>query len=70
MSTVKEGVLDGSGKRFGIIASRFNDFITRKLIEGAMDCLLRHNVLAESITIVWVPGAFEIPLVSQKLRQD
>ena len=70
MSTVKEGLLDGSGKRFGIIASRFNDMITRKLIEGAMDCLLRHNVAADAITIVWVPGAFEIPLAAQKLAQS
>ena len=70
MSAVKEGKLDGSGKKFGIIASRFNDFITRKLIEGAMDCLLRHNVSSEDITIVWVPGAFEIPLAAQKLAQS
>lgn len=70
MSAVKEGKLDGSGKKFGIIASRFNDFITRKLIEGAMDCLLRHNVASEDITIVWVPGAFEIPLAAQKLAQS
>jgi 6,7-dimethyl-8-ribityllumazine synthase len=67
MSTVKEGHLDAAGKRFGIIASRFNDMITNKLIEGAMDCLLRHNASAESITIVWVPGAFEIPLAAQKV---
>ena len=67
MSTVKEGQLDGTGKRFGIIASRFNDMITHKLIEGAMDCLLRHNVASDSIAIVWVPGAFEIPLAAQKL---
>lgn len=67
MSTVKEGHLDGAGKRFGIIASRFNDMITHKLIEGAMDCLVRHNTAVETITIVWVPGAFEIPLAAQKL---
>ncbi len=67
MPTIKEGLLDGSQKRFGIIAGRFNDLITRKLIDGAMDCLLRHNVAAEAITIVWVPGAFEIPLAAQKL---
>jgi 6,7-dimethyl-8-ribityllumazine synthase len=70
MSALKEGKLDGSGKKFGIIASRFNDFITRKLIEGAMDCLLRHNVSSEDVTIVWVPGAFEIPLAAQKLAQS
>ena len=67
MSTVKEGHLDGAGKRFGIIASRFNDMITHKLIEGAMDCLVRHNTAVETITVVWVPGAFEIPLAAQKL---
>ncbi|MBN1760090.1 MAG: 6,7-dimethyl-8-ribityllumazine synthase [Chitinispirillaceae bacterium] len=70
MSTVKEGHLDAAGKRFGIIASRFNDMITSKLIEGAMDCLLRHNASTESITIVWVPGAFEIPLAAQKLASS
>jgi 6,7-dimethyl-8-ribityllumazine synthase len=67
MSTVKEGHLDAAGKRFGIIASRFNDMITNKLIEGAMDCLLRHNAAADAVTIVWVPGAFEIPLAAQRL---
>ncbi len=70
MSTVREGFLDGSGKHFGIVASRFNEMITRKLIEGAMDCLLRHNVAADSITLVWVPGAFEIPLAAQKCAQS
>jgi 6,7-dimethyl-8-ribityllumazine synthase len=70
MSTVKEGLLDGAGKRFAIVASRFNDLITRKLIEGAMDCLVRHNADADAITIVWVPGAFEIPLAAQKLAQS
>jgi 6,7-dimethyl-8-ribityllumazine synthase len=70
MSTIIEGLLSGSGKRFGIVAARFNDMITRKLIEGAMDCLLRHNVGEDAITIVWVPGAFEIPLAAQKLAQS
>ncbi len=70
MPTVKEGLLNGAGKRFAIVAGRFNDMITRKLIEGAMDCLLRHNVDEDSITIVWVPGAFEIPLIAQKLAQS
>lgn len=67
MSTIIEGVLNGSGKRFGIVASRFNDMITRKLIEGAMDCLLRHGVDQAAITIVWVPGSFEIPLAAQRM---
>lgn len=70
MSTIIEGMLDGSGKRFGIVASRFNDLITRKLIDGAMDCLIRHKVATDSITLAWVPGAFEIPLVAQKLARS
>ena len=67
MSTIVEGLLNGSGKRFGIVASRFNDMITRKLIDGAMDCLLRHGADSAAITIVWVPGSFEIPLAAQKM---
>ncbi len=65
-----EGKLDGSGKRFGLVASRFNELITRKLLEGAMDCLIRHNTETENITIVWVPGAFEIPLAAQKMARS
>lgn len=61
------GKLDARGKRFAIVASRFNDFITSKLIEGAMDCLIRHNCAEKDMTLVRVPGAFEIPLVAQKL---
>jgi 6,7-dimethyl-8-ribityllumazine synthase len=67
MPTVIEGVLDASGKRFALIASRFNELISRKLLEGAVDCLVRHNVDKKNITIVWVPGSFEIPTVAQKL---
>ncbi|MCU0608288.1 MAG: 6,7-dimethyl-8-ribityllumazine synthase [Chitinispirillaceae bacterium] len=67
MSAVKEGILDGSGKRFGIVVSRFNDLISKKLLEGAMDCLLRHKTEKDAITVVWAPGALEIPLVAQKM---
>lgn len=67
MSTVIEGVLDATGKKFGLVAGRFNELITRKLIEGATDCLVRHNADTKSLTTVWVPGAFEIPLVARKL---
>jgi len=70
MSTVKEGLLDASAGRFAIVASRFNDMITKKLIDGAMDCLMRHKANGENITIVWVPGAFEMPLVAQKLARS
>jgi 6,7-dimethyl-8-ribityllumazine synthase len=67
MPAVKEGILDGSGKRFGIIVSRFNELISKKLLEGALDCLLRHKTDKDAITIVWTPGALEIPLVAQKM---
>jgi 6,7-dimethyl-8-ribityllumazine synthase len=67
MSTVVEGQLSAAGRRFAIVASRFNEMIGKKLLEGAIDCLVRHNAGTESITIVWVPGAFEIPLIAKKL---
>ena len=51
----------GEGRRFGIVVSRFNDFITRPLLAGARDCLLRHGVADDAIEAVWVPGAWEIP---------
>ena len=65
-----EGKLLGSGKKFAIIGSRFNEFITSKLIAGATDGLVRHDVKPEDITTVWVPGAFEIPLVAQKAAKS
>ncbi|HEX3019525.1 MAG TPA: 6,7-dimethyl-8-ribityllumazine synthase [Chitinispirillaceae bacterium] len=67
MSTVVEGMLNGSGKKFALVVSRFNELITRKLLEGAMDCLIRHNADHQDITVVWVPGAFEIALAAQRL---
>lgn len=64
-----EGMLLGKGLKFGLVVSRFNEFITKKLLEGAEDALLRHGVNQEDIEIAWVPGAFEIPLIAQKLAQ-
>jgi len=69
MSKPIEGMLLGKGLKFGLVISRFNEFITKKLLEGAQDALLRHNVSEEDIEIAWVPGAFEIPLVAKKLAQ-
>lgn len=63
---ITEGKLLGTGKRFAIIGSRFNEFITSKLIGGAMDALLRHDVKEKDINTIWVPGAFEIPVVAKK----
>ncbi|EQB63742.1 MAG: 6,7-dimethyl-8-ribityllumazine synthase [candidate division Zixibacteria bacterium RBG-1] len=69
MKTIK-GKLDAKGKNFAIVVSRFNEFITQKLLEGALDCLTRHNTEEKNITVVWVPGAFEIPLMAQKLAKS
>ncbi|HCU2853141.1 TPA: 6,7-dimethyl-8-ribityllumazine synthase [Clostridioides difficile] len=67
---IYEGKLIGKDLKIGIINSRFNEFITSKLLSGAEDCLLRHDVSLENIEIVWVPGAFEIPLVAQKMAKS
>ncbi len=69
MSKLFEGLLLGEGLKFGVVVSRFNEFITGKLLEGARDDLVRHGVNQEDISVAWVPGAFEIPLVAQKLAQ-
>ena len=61
------GNLIGKGKRFGIVSSRFNDFITNKLYEGAFDCLNRHGVEIKDIDLVKVPGAFEIPFAADRM---
>jgi len=64
-----EGMLLGKGLKFGLVVSRFNEFITKKLLDGAQDALLRHGVNQEDIEIAWVPGSFEIPLIAKKLAQ-
>ena len=64
-----EGMLTGKGLKFGIVVSRFNEFLTSKLLEGAQDALIRHGANEDDIEIAWTPGAFEIPLVAQKLAQ-
>ncbi len=69
MSKHFEGVLLGKGLKFGVVVSRFNEFITKKLLEGAQDALLRHGVNDDDIEIAWVPGSFEIPLIAKKLAQ-
>jgi 6,7-dimethyl-8-ribityllumazine synthase len=64
---IVEGELQAKGLKFGIIMSRFNDFITSKLLDGAKDALLRHGAKDEDIDIIKVPGSFEIPMVARKL---
>ncbi|RPI10591.1 MAG: 6,7-dimethyl-8-ribityllumazine synthase [Actinobacteria bacterium] len=65
--TTYEGKLRGDGLRVALVCARFNDFITDRLLAGARDGLLRHGVDEASITVVWVPGAFELPLVAKRL---
>ncbi|MFQ5559615.1 MAG: 6,7-dimethyl-8-ribityllumazine synthase [Nitrospinota bacterium] len=67
MAKIIEGGLSGKGKRVGIVVSRFNDFITSRLLDGALDGLVRHGVSENDISVVKVPGAFEIPFVTKKM---
>jgi len=64
-----KGNFDASGLKIAIVISRFNEFISQKLLEGALDYLIRHNAPADAIEIFWVPGAFEIPLVAKRVAQ-
>jgi 6,7-dimethyl-8-ribityllumazine synthase len=64
-----EGKLSAKGKKFALVVSRFNEFISQKLLSGAVDCLARHHCADDDVTVVWVPGSFEIPLVAKKLAQ-
>jgi 6,7-dimethyl-8-ribityllumazine synthase len=70
MTAAYEGQLRGDGLRVGIAAGRFNDFITERLLSGARDGLVRHGVDEASITVAWAPGAFELPLVAQRLASS
>ncbi len=70
MAKTYEGGLVAEGLKFGVVAARFNEFITNKLLGGAMDALTRHGATAENIDVAWVPGAFEIPLVAKKLADS
>jgi 6,7-dimethyl-8-ribityllumazine synthase len=67
MGKLFEGMLVGKGLKFAIVASRFNEFITRKLLEGCQDALQRHGVAQADVDLAWVPGAFEIPVVAKRL---
>jgi len=67
MPKIVEGNLDAQGMRVALVAARFNDFIVRKLVDGAVDTLVRHGAKSEEITLVWTPGSFEIPPVARRL---
>ena len=66
MAKIIEGELSAGNRRFVLVVSRFNELIGRKLLEGALDCLTRHEADDNNIDIIWVPGAFEIPVVAKK----
>ncbi len=70
MTKIIEGNLIAKGRKFAIVASRFNDFITKDLLSGCLDTLLRHGADDKDIVVSWVPGAFEVPLVAQKLARS
>ena len=65
--TTFEGKLSGKGLKFGIVVGRFNEFISTRLLDGALDNLKRHDVEDEDVEVAWVPGAFELPLVAQRM---
>ncbi|MBV1769699.1 MAG: 6,7-dimethyl-8-ribityllumazine synthase, partial [Candidatus Desulforudis sp.] len=70
MAKFYEGHLVGEGLRFGIVVGRFNEFITGKLLSGALDALVRHGVDELNVEVAWVPGAFEIPVVAKHLADS
>ena len=67
---IYEGKLNGEGIRVGIVAARFNEFIVSKLLGGCEDTLLRHGVAPDDISVAWVPGAFEIPLIATRMANS
>lgn len=64
-----KGNLIGKGRKFAIVVSRFNEFISKRLLDGTIDCLTRHAVRSEDISVYWTPGSFEIPGVARRLRK-
>ncbi len=69
MPVTLEGQLDAEGLRFAIVVSRFNNFITTRLLDGALDALRRHGAAEEDIVIAWTPGSFELPLIAKKMAE-
>jgi len=67
MTRTVQGVLDARGSRFGIVISRFNSFISDRLLDGALDALNRHGAADDDVTVAWVPGSFEIPLTAKRM---
>jgi 6,7-dimethyl-8-ribityllumazine synthase len=70
MGKTFEGNLIGKGLKFGVVVSRFNEFFSGKLLEGAKDAFARHGVLESDVDVAWTPGSFEIPLIAQKMAES
>ena len=70
MKKVYQGALLAQGLKFGVVVSRFNEFISSRLLDGAQDALLRHGAKEEDIEMAWTPGSFEIPLIAQKMAES
>jgi 6,7-dimethyl-8-ribityllumazine synthase len=64
------GKLDATGMRVAIVVGRFNDFVAQRLLEGSIDALVRHGAAADDLTVIWVPGSFEIPLAAQEIAEQ
>ena len=67
---VVEGTMVVKDKKFGVVVSRFNEFISRELLDGAIDTLIKHGITEEDVTTVWVPGSFEVPIVAKKMADS
>ena len=70
VKNVYEGKLDAKGLRFGVVCARFNEFFVSKLLDGAIDVIIRHGGESENIDVAWVPGSFELPLVVKKMAES
>ncbi|MFC1568643.1 6,7-dimethyl-8-ribityllumazine synthase [bacterium] len=70
MANIIQGQLEAKGKKFGLIVSRFNEFITQRLLDGALDCIYRHGGSDADVEIVWVPGSFEIPVIAKRMSKN
>lgn len=70
MPKILEGNLDASKHKFGVIVSRFNELVSKGLLEGALDCLKRHGAKEESVDVIWIPGSFEMPTVASKVAKN
>ena len=68
MRTIQGG-FEARGRRFAVVASRFNDVVVQKLVDGALSCLRKHGIAEEDLDVAWVPGAFELPLVAKRLAE-